>query len=44
MLTIRFARRHHRKGEAEWAKSFRGLDGRLAVKADDAALAFGQPG
>jgi hypothetical protein len=44
MRTIRFARCHHPKDEAKGAESFLVLDCRLRVKANDVALAFGQPG
>jgi hypothetical protein len=40
---IRFARHHHPKDETKSAESFLVLDCRLPVKADDVALAFGQP-
>jgi hypothetical protein len=41
MLTIRFALRRHPEDEAKCAESFLVLNGRLLVKADDGALAFG---
>ena len=43
MRTIRCARRHHPRDETKSAESFLVLDCRLAVKADDVALALGQP-
>ena len=43
MRTIRFARRRRLEDEAEGAESVLALDWRLPVKADDVALAFGQP-
>jgi hypothetical protein len=42
MHTIRFARLRHPKDES--AESFLVLGWRLPVRADDGALAFGQPG
>jgi hypothetical protein len=44
MRTIRFARCHRPEGEAACAETFRALDCRPAVEADDVAPAFGQPG
>jgi hypothetical protein len=44
MGTIRFARHHPPKDETKSAaESFLVLDCRLPAKADDVALAFGQP-
>jgi hypothetical protein len=43
MGTIRFARRHHPKAETKSAESLLVLDCRFPVRADDVALAFGQP-
>jgi hypothetical protein len=44
MVTIRFARYRRPEGETESAESFLVPGWRLPVKADDVALAFGQPG